>query len=351
MFCSKCGTQIVEDAVFCSKCGTKTTTELEITPAKPQEIAGQRYSAAEIKEYLGHAKTLEVNRYTLIKTRERLLGIIDSLGHRKNIPCPESQASEGFSSFWRIFWGCFITGVIICIFACGDADDSVLANLLSVVTVILLFFNTELLAGVGAALGISIGISLLVCLIRSGAKQAEYRGEVKDYDLRVAEDNKRVAREREQIKGLKQQVTEIGLEINNIDKLLKKYYALNVIYPKYREMIPVITMWEYFDSNRCYALEGSAGAYNLYEYESRMEVIITKVNQAISMLSRIERNQYALYEAIQESNYYAEKMYDRANDMLKSAKAIERNSEIAAYNAKIAAENSTISAYIDLWSL
>ena len=93
------------------------------------------------------------------------------------------------------------------------------------------------------------------------------------------------------------------------------------------------------------------GAYNLYEQESRQNIIISNLNQVASMLSRIEKNQHALYEAIQESNYYAEKMYNQANDMLKTHTAIEHNSAITAYNSKIAAEKTTFSAYIDMCSM
>lgn len=351
MFCSKCGTQLPEEAAFCVKCGNKVAQPSEVAPIPVQEIAVPPYTTSEIKAYLGHAKTLEVNRYTLITAKNRLQQIINTLGKSRKISHPVSSASEGFYSFWSIFWKTFLVGLIICVFVCGDAPDRVFANLLSIVSVALIFFNTELLLGVLASAGIALIFSITVCLIRAGIKKAEYRAAVRDYHRQVDEDNKRVALEREQIKALQKQQRDISNDISRTESILRKLYAFDVIKPKYRELVPIVTMYEYFDYERCYDLVGPAGAYNLFESESRQNIIISNLNQVISMLSRIEQNQHALYEAIQESNYYADSMCNQANNMLKSCKAIEHNTAITAYNSKISAENSAISAYIDMCRL
>lgn len=347
MFCSKCGTQIPEDAAFCTKCGHKVAGVLQTVCESSQEIIVSKHTAAEFKEYLGHAKRLEVTKYTLVEARNRLQRIINTLGKKADIPAPVSTASRGFDSFWSVFFKCLIVCVVVCIFVCGDADDSVFANILSIITIVLLFMNTELLIGVGISIAISLVATLIFCLIQVALRKAEYRQEHKEYCRKLDEDAKRVALEKEQILALQKQQRAINDDIRRTKELLERLYDIDVIKPKYRELIPIVTMYEYFDYERCYDLVGPDGAYNLYENESRQNIIISNLNQVISMLSRIERNQHALYEAIQESNYYAERMYNQANSMLRSCKAIEHNSAIAAYNSKIAAENSEISAYID----
>lgn len=354
MFCFKCGEKIPEDAVFCTKCGNKvknTEETTQVAPVVPQAVAVSKHNAADIKEYLGHAKSLEVTLYTLAEAKTRLQRIINVLGKKAYIEAPESEAINGFSSFWSVFFKCLLVCVVICIFVCGDAWDSVLANILSIVTVVLLFMNAELLIGVGVSIGISLAFALAFCLIRVAVKNAEYKQAYKEYQCKVDEDDKRVRLEKEQILALQKQQRTINDEMRKTRATLDRLYSIDVIKPKYRELIPIVTMYEYFDYERCYDLVGPNGAYNLYENESRQNIIISNLNQVISMLSRIEHNQHALYEAIRESNYYAEKMYSQANAMLKTHKAIEHNSAIAAYNAKIAAENSTISAYIDICNL
>lgn len=348
MFCSKCGAKVSDDALFCAKCGNKISRELEKNNGYSQEIIKSSYTTEQIKEYLGHAKTLEVNRYTLITARNRLQQIINGLGISKNFSCPISKASEGFNSFWSIFFSFFVIGLIISVFVCGDANDSIVANILSIITVVLIFFNTELLIGVAVSAAVSLLMSLIICLIRTAGKKAEYKSEYKKYLRLRNDDEQRVTMEKEQIKALQKQQRDISTEIAKTEKMLTKLYSFDVIKPKYRELIPIVTMYEYFDYERCYDLVGTAGAYNLFESESRQDIIISNLNQVITMLSRIEKNQHALYEAIQESNYYAERVYNQANSMLKSCKAIEHNSAIAAYNTKLAADNTSISAYIDL---
>ena len=125
---------------------------------------------------------------------------------------------------------------------------------------------------------------------------------------------------------------------------------MNNLHNNYRNLVAVIRLLEYFDSGRCVALTGPSGAYNIFEDEMLHERIITKLDIAISRLEEIRNAQYMLYEAIQESNYYAERMYSQSNELLSVNKNIANNAEIAAYNSKIAATNSTVSAYIDVFS-
>lgn len=169
----------------------------------------------------------------------------------------------------------------------------------------------------------------------------------KEHSKIIDADKERVKQEKQQIIELRKQQDDLRTQISDISGVLENLYALNVIYPKYREMVPIITMWEYLDSGRCTDLAGANGAYNLYESETRQNIIISNLNQAVSMLAQIRDNQYALYEAIEESNIIAERMCYQNDSLLSLNESIKSNSEIAAYNSKIAADNSSVSAYID----
>lgn len=112
---------------------------------------------------------------------------------------------------------------------------------------------------------------------------------------------------------------------------LEKLYAENIIYPKYRNMVAVTTIYEYLESGRCNRLEGPDGAYNLYEMELRQNIIIGQLSVIASNLERIKENQFMLYNEIVEANYHANYVLSNIRDdvMLNAYqnKAINENLE------------------------
>ena len=84
-------------------------------------------------------------------------------------------------------------------------------------------------------------------------------------------------------------------------KLLSYLYSQNIIFPKYRDIVPISSFYEYVLSGRCDKLEGADGAYNIYENELRQNLIITNLGEINSNLNGIRNNQYTLYEAISSS--------------------------------------------------
>ncbi|MBR5247254.1 MAG: zinc ribbon domain-containing protein [Clostridia bacterium] len=308
MFCSKCGTQIADDALFCFKCGNKTQGD-NVVDVVVQDTQALPTVNNNTKEYLTHAKTLEVNRYTLFETirkienKKQTLGLPKHFGYRKCAPKKD---------FIKPFIITVVLGAIFNIIT--DKDMSY-------------FVNWLILLCISGVVGVAFW----------WIKDNKY---IREYENQIKEDKERVLREKQQIVELSKQQEELNDQISDITDVLGNLYALNVVYPKYREMLPIITMWEYFDSGRCTDLTGADGAYNLYESESRQNIIISNLNQAVSMLAQIRDNQYALYEAIEESNVIAERLCYQNE-------SIKHNSEITAYNSKIAADNSSVSAYID----
>ncbi len=335
MFCSKCGTQLSDEAIFCSKCGEKIPTSLttEIIPDSNQEVETvNNMGNSKIKEYLEHAKTLEVNRYTLNTTIHRLQEKINSLGIKNVFEEPESQKGD----FSEAFFVVLVLSVVLSLFV-AISIYAIQGNDINY------FIDPMLIGGI-----VSIPLAL-ICGAVSYFKKNKDRENT--YFKLIRDDNARVKTEKKQILALKDQQNELKVEVDNIETLMEKLYSTNIIYPKYRELVPIVTMWEYIDSGRCTELLGANGAYNLYESESRQNIIISNLSQALSMLAQIRDNQYALYEAIQESNDIAERVYRQSEQLITLSKSIEHNSEIASYNAKIAAQNSTISAYIDFIKL
>lgn len=107
--------------------------------------------------------------------------------------------------------------------------------------------------------------------------------------------------------------------------LLQKYYDLNILYPKYRGLVPVAMFVQYFASGRVSKLEGHTGAYNLYEYELLQNVIISKLDTIISKLDQIRDAQYELANALQESNQQISRLSYRMD-------VANQHLEVQAYN-------------------
>lgn len=82
--------------------------------------------------------------------------------------------------------------------------------------------------------------------------------------------------------------------------VLDKLYALDFIYPKYRNLPALTSIYEYFMTGRCTTLEGPNGAYNLYETELRMDTVISQLNTVIENLEAIKQNQYMLYQQVRQ---------------------------------------------------
>ncbi len=331
MYCSKCGTELANEALFCTNCGEKTkanSNERIVKRSDPESLNIQNVHTTELKEYLSHAKTLEVNRYTLNTTINRLQDKINSLGIKNNFSKPTSQKGDFLYAFLKMLIIGIFMSLVVGLVISGLYDDT-------------WYLEPVLVVGIA---WVTLPLSIIVGFISVSFKTAKRD---KEFENVMAEDNARVEKEKLQIAELEKQQADLQNEIADIELLLDKLYSSNIVYPKYRELVPIVTMWEYIDSGRCMELFGANGAYNLYESESRQDIIISNLSQAISMLAQIRDNQYALYEAIQESNEIAERVYMQSESLLSANQEIAKNSALTAYNAKIAAENSTISAYID----
>lgn len=100
-------------------------------------------------------------------------------------------------------------------------------------------------------------------------------------------------------KGERYKLFESLSETRNV---LSRLYESNIIYPKYRNMVAMCSIYEYFATGRCTELTGPNGAYNLYESELRQNTIINKLDTIINQLEAIKNNQYMLYTEMVKTN-------------------------------------------------
>ena len=112
-------------------------------------------------------------------------------------------------------------------------------------------------------------------------------------------------------------------------------------------------------SGRCKELEGTNGAYNIFESESRMNTVVSQLSKVIESLEQIKGNQFVLYDAIDRSNKELKKLntsmnhvVDTLNSMDKhianiddKSSDIKRNTSTTAFNSGIIAYNTEVAAF------
>ncbi len=186
---------------------------------------------------------------------------------------------------------------------------------------------------------------MAVCMLyqvhRSQKIIREQEAKIEEYNYNASYQNNKHARQRIVCTNKMQYLNESkNLVVNQIQKttsLLESYYSLNILFPKYRDIYAVASIYEYILSGRCYELQGHEGAYNLYEHELQMGMIISRLDRIIDNLESIKRNQRMLYDAIQESNNLSRRIMYQITE---TEKTLNR---IAVSNETIVAENAIIS--------
>ncbi len=133
----------------------------------------------------------------------------------------------------------------------------------------------------------------------------------------------------------------VQAQIDNINSTLNKLYDTEIIYPKYRDLVSVTMFCEYIDSGRCSQLEGSNGAYNLYESEKRADLIIARMDEVVSSLDTIRQNQFYLYQSINNVHATVNRLAGDIYDMAK----------IQAYQSKLLTSSVDALSSIELANL
>lgn len=128
--------------------------------------------------------------------------------------------------------------------------------------------------------------------------------------------------------------------------LLEKLYAADVIFPKYRNMVAMCTMYEYFASGRCTELTGPNGAYNLYEQELRQNLIINQLENINANLEQVKQNQYILYQGIMETNRALQTISGDVKQLVNAAEVVAESSRITAFYSEVTAKNTQAIKYL-----
>lgn len=164
-------------------------------------------------------------------------------------------------------------------------------------------------------------LSLLVWLIKSlgevDSSNREKRNKVFALNLEIDEKSEELRSIEEKIAGGKTippdySESELAVlsafnkcksDLRVIDKTLSAISKEgNFLYPKYLNLPAVCTFIDYLSSGRCERLEGPDGCYNLYEFEARMDLVITNLENINSNLQYISSEVQSLSHELRDIN-------------------------------------------------
>ena len=184
-------------------------------------------------------------------------------------------------------------------------------------------------------------ISLIVNTLINMSKNNHHNQEIRVRDAEYNENLKKA-----EILNMEKQ--DLIQKKNQAKQYLLQVYSADILFPKYRNMIAVLTMQEYFISGRCEQLTGHEGAYNIYENELRQNTIINSLDAIYYSLEQIKQNQFMLYQAIEDSNRQIDRLSYAFQNVSSSLASLNNNAAVSAYNSKIAADNTKVLSYIEL---
>ena len=210
-------------------------------------------------------------------------------------------------------------------------------------------FHSGILLSIGRGILAGVIIAVAIVVIQYACRSVIYKEKCDEIDRinqsRYNEACELQNRQYKQANGLQNQLSKMKEKYWETKDILDTYYSKNIIYFKYRNLIAISSIFEYIDSGRCVCLEGYEGAYNIFESELRMNLIVTRLDEISSKLDRIIDNQRLLYEAVLESNNQVNKLN---NNIKKSIGTIEKNVEISNYYNRISAQNTEFIKWISL---
>ena len=146
---------------------------------------------------------------------------------------------------------------------------------------------------------------------------------------------------------LKKQKEEIEYGLAISEKHLQTIYEKGIIFPKYRNLVMVCSLYEYICAGRCTELEGHEGAYNILEIEIRLDRIIVQLDEVIKKLEQIMLNQYTLYSAVQEANRRLSQICGSIGSMSAKLDDFYNNSiQLGEQMTELNAQNAELNAHI-----
>ena len=240
----------------------------------------------------------------------------------------------------------------------NELIGAILVGTLTLLGFIVLFIG-GLQDGFGYVLETSGGIILMfvgglifsLVLFYKHKKEVElnekiYRKAMMQYNREVSMDNARMKSELAMKGRLQTQQKMVREAIKRTHAALNALYALDIIHPAYRSVIPVTSFYDYFEKGICTELTGFGGAYARYDEDLRFERIERKLDVIIRKLDQIIANQRTIGSLLRSSLSTLNRIEEQNNSMRQNLDRIQENSELTAYNTRCIAQSAAVVEHI-----
>lgn len=144
-------------------------------------------------------------------------------------------------------------------------------------------------------------------------------------------------------------ISTICKNLDTTNSLLDRWYANDTIYPKYRNLPALTSIYEYFMTGRCDELSGPHGAYNMYEDEMRKDTVIFQLNMVIANLEQIKNSQYMLYQQVSSIQRDTQRVVQDVQMIRGYSLVTAQMTSLNAYYAALTASHTRISAACELF--
>ncbi len=295
----------------------------------------------DLKKYLSGVLEMELNLYA----QERIISDMEqkyaSLAISRSIRKPIFEKVRLSSSLSKGFGiSAPICGVLAAITAFIVEYDGTFFGFIGCIILAIIYAALGAIIG-GIVVGIIVGIFIHVFSVKQG--DAKHQEDIENYNNSIAKDNSRIKREKLQKAALKREL-DVMYNCNYKTKQnLKSIYSYNILDPDYRNIYAVSSIYGYIKKGRTFSLEfngsiGDQGAYNIYEQERRLDIIITNTEEILCRLDEVAQNQYDLVVGLQDANKRINSLCNNMNDHMRkigdSVDAIERCQAVIAYNSE-----------------
>lgn len=296
----------------------------------------------QLKEYLRNVKNLEVSCYQQQKVIERLKEqpnkIMRDIAALQNSEKPPEKPSLLITDIFM--------GIIVCIpyGLYGLIWGAIVGFILRFVVKAIKNEPVKIWPFImwGAIIGFVVVflIFLIHVIIDGRKKKSEYPEQVQDFKKKQEVNKSIITRKQKQLSDIPKEILACEQKYADTKLLLDEYYKLGYVYPNYRGIVPICTIYQYFDSGRCTALTGHEGAYNLYESELRMNMILGKLDTILEKLDEISNNQLVLAQELRRSN-------EKIEGISYSLDQIEESTALAQYYSGVTVANTTYLAWLN----
>ena len=317
-------------------------------------------TSAQLTEYLKQVSSLETSVYKQTEIQKQAMNDLSMpIVYKEQIEKPSRQR---------------IPAPAAPTFAFSDVGNYPIANVIALVAFLSGFVQVILFEGF-ITYFICLAVAVATMLVSLFRALLEYRKNVREYPAKLVKYNQECEKvDREYKEALLQykhqsmiaekqfaaersaahhayqlasdEVAKLDGPLQETKKLLEQIYSADIIFQKYRNMVAMCTMYEYFASGRCTELVGPTGAYNLYEAELRQNLIINQLELVNENIEQVKQNQFVLYQSIYETNQLLSGVSADIKGILSMSADIAASSRITAFCSQVTAANAQAQTYL-----